>query len=277
MANCEYCGKPAGLFRSMHKECAVQRDQARADIDTAFRNLLVVERPPSPAIFRAIIEKLADDARLDDVAFQKTVLAGLGIALDVVLTEFDLPHNVIRRLQTIIEAFNLSASAVDRPGIRDRLVKALVIADLSEGKVSKRLSMTSSLPIALKPNETVQWLFDSVTLNERETGTSYRASHGFFVRLLEGVSYRVDSYKGQRVERTGNVRIGTGSLIVTTIAIYFLNGRNSKRTPLPALVSVDAHANGITVSPSRGRQQIYVMPDPMFAANLIRRVAAFTC
>lgn len=82
MANCEYCGKPAGLFRSIHKECAERRDRARADIDTAFKNVMTVDRPPAPATFRAIIERLGDDARLDNAALRAAVLSGLGIAVE---------------------------------------------------------------------------------------------------------------------------------------------------------------------------------------------------
>jgi hypothetical protein len=275
MADCEYCGKPAGMFRSIHKECAKRRDQARSDIDTAFRNLMIVDRPPAPASFRAIVEKLGDDARLDNGALRAKIISGLGIAVDTALGNIDLSHGEMERLQGIVEAFDLGDRAFDEAGKREQLVKALVLKDLLEGRASTRLRVMDPLPIALKHGETLQWLFQGVALNEPKALTSYiGGSHGVSVRLAKGLSYRVGAYKGQRVEHTKIVRVGTGNLCVTTRAVYFLSGANSKKTPLSGLVSVNAYDDGIIVTPSRGKPQIFLMSDPMFAANLILKVAA---
>jgi hypothetical protein len=275
MGKCEYCGEPAGLFRSIHKECAARRDQARKDIDLAFKNVMLVPRPPAPATFRAIIEKLGNDGQLTSEQLRARVLSGLAIALDTALTDFDLSQNELGRFDTVLNAFGLEASALDEAGIRDKLVQALVLKDLSDGRSSTRIQLSTPLPIALKRDETIQWLFNGVTRREPRTSYHYEGgSHGVSIRLMKGVSYRVGSHRGQRVATTELVTVGSGALAVTNNALYFMGGASSMKTPLSSVVSVDGFDDGVIITPSRGKQQVFLMPDSLFAANLILKSAA---
>jgi hypothetical protein len=275
MADCEYCGKPAGLLRSIHKECAERRDKALSDIDLSFRNMMLVERAPKPEMFRAIVEKLATDARLDQSALRARILFGLRNSLDVVLSDLELSSAEMQRFQAIMNAFDLDTDALDQAGIRERLVKALVLKDLSEGKRSTRVSLGTSLPVVLKQGETIQWIFNNVELRQQRTRISYEGgSRGVSVRIMKGVSYRVGSYKGHRVENVEMTAIGHGDLAVSTNAIYFLCPPKSKRTTLGTIISVDTYDDGIVVTPSRGNPQIYMLSDPFFAANLILKLGA---
>lgn len=274
MSDCEICGKPAGLFRSVHKECVEKRDRALADIDLAFVNVMRVENPPSPPIFRAIIEKLGGDAHLNPAGIRARVMSGLGVALNAALEDFDLSQNELERLNHIVDAFGLDLHAFDEAGIKDRLVKALVLKDLSEGRPSTRVTGTN-LSVVLKRDEALQWYFNGVTLHETRTKTSYvGGSQGISVRLIKGVSCRVGAYKGQRVQTSELVAIGEGDLAVTTTAVYFAGSVASKKVPLSSIVSVNAYSDGIMVAPSRGKPQVYLLDDPMFAANLILKAAA---
>jgi hypothetical protein len=256
MGDCEYCGGPAGLFRSIHKECAAKRDQARKDIDLAFQNVMLVERPPAPATFRAIVEKLSNDGRLAPNQLRARVLSGLAIALDTALTDLNLSQDEVGRFNTIVDAFGLDEPAFDEAGIRHKLVQALVLKDLSEGKPSTRVQLSTALPIALKRDESIQWLFDGVTRREPRTSYHYESgSHGVSIRLMKGVSYRVGSHRGQRVSTTEIVTVGSGALAVTNSALYFMGGPSSKKMPLSGVVSVDGFDDGVVVTPSRGKQQ----------------------
>lgn len=275
MGNCEYCGEPAGLFRSIHKECAAKRDQASRDIEIAFKNVMLVERPPAPATFRAIIEKLGSDAQYAPDELRTKVLSGLAIALDAALTDLELSQNEVGRFNAIVDAFDLDETAFDEAGIRQKLVQALVLKDLSEGRPSTRVQVSTQLPIALKRGETIQWLFNDVTRREPRTSYHYEGgSHGISIRLVKGLSYRVGSHRGQRVSTTEVVTVGSGALAVTNSALYFIGGVNSKKMPLSGVVSVDAFDDGVIVTPSRGKQQIYQMSDAMVAANIILKSAA---
>lgn len=276
MADCEYCGKPAGLLKSIHKECAAQRDQALTDINLAFSNMMLVgDKAPSPPMFRAIVEKLGERAHLAPADLRKRVLSGLDLALDTALLDYELSSAEVTRFQQLLDAFDLDASALDEAGIRGKLVKALVLKDLSEGQLSTRLTVNGGLPIAMKRDEQVQWLFKNVGLREQKTKVGYvGGSHGVSIRVMKGVSYRVGAYKGHRVENTSMEHVGDGELVVTNYAIYFLSPPNTKKIALSAIVSVDTYDDGIVITPTRGKPQIYMIDDPYFAANLILKVGA---
>lgn len=262
-------------MRSVHKECVARRDQALTDIDLAFRNMMIVERTPTPAMFRAIVEKLAADARLDQAGLQRRILSGLRVSLDTALSDFELSSSEMNRFQSMMDAFDLEAAALDAAGIKERLVKALVLKDLAEGRVSTRVTLASSLPVVLKRGESIQWVFNNVSLREQRTRISYEGgSHGVSLRIMKGVSYRVGAHKGNRVENVEMVTVGDGDLAISTSAVYFLCPPKSKRTTLTSIVSVDTYDDGIIVTPSRGKPQIYLLNDPFFAANLILKIGA---
>lgn len=145
----------------------------------------------------------------------------------------------------ILNAFGLDSSALDEADIRDKLVQALELKDLSEGRPSTRMQLTTPLPIALKRGETVQWLFNGVTRREPRTSYHYEGgSHGVSIRLMKGASYRVGSHRGQRVATTELVTVGSGALAVTNSAVYFMGGASGVKTPLSSVVSVDGFLTG---------------------------------
>lgn len=275
MADCQICGQPAGLMRSVHKECAARRDKALADIALAFSNMMLVERAPAPATFRAIIQKLGEEARLSPADLESRILSGLSVSLETALADFNLSQAEVDRFESILDAFDLDASALDKAGIKERLVKALVLKDLAEGHTSTRITVNNILPVVLRRGETVQWIFNQVSLREQRTRVSYEGgSRGVSLRVMKGVSYRVGAYKGHRVENVEMATVGQGDLAVSTNAIYFLCPPKTKKTTLAAIVSVDTYDDGILVTPSRGKPQIYMLDDPFFAANLILKVGA---
>lgn len=275
MGHCRICGQPAGFMRSVHKECAARRDRALADINLEFSDMMRVDIAPTPAAFRATIQKLGDEARLSSAELRSTILSGLSVSLEAALADFNLSQVEIDRFEGILDAFNLDATALDEAGIRDRLVKALVLKDLSEGRTSNRITVNGSLPIVLKRGEAIQWLFNNVALQEPRTRVSYEGgSRGVSVRVMKGVSYRVGSYKGRRVDTTEVVTVGHGEFAVSNSAVYFLCPPKTRKTTLSSIVSVDAYDDGIVISPSRGKQQIYLLDDPFFASNLILKAGA---
>jgi hypothetical protein len=174
-----------------------------------------------------------------------------------------------------MSALGLDKSALDQAGITTQLVKALILKDLNEGVVSPRTTVGTQLPVVLKKDETVLWIFNQVTRCESKTKVTYEGgSHGVSFRIMKGVSYRVGGSKGRRVENTALVQVGTGDLVVTSNSVYFIAGSGTKRMTLATIVSVHNYDDGIAVTPSRGKDQIFLLDDPIFAANLILKAGA---
>lgn len=275
MADCAICGKPAGMFRSVHQDCVHARDQAKRDIALAFSKMMLVESPPDPKIFKAIIEKLGEAGHLDRQTLRSEVLSGLKISLDTALADVSFSQTELQRFESILSAFDFGTIEIDEAGIRPTLVKSLVLKDLTEGRLSTRLTINGGISIVLKKDEVIQWLFNGVSLSSSRTRVGYKGgSQGFSFRLMQGVSYNVGAHKGERVERSEMLSLGTGDLAITNKAIYFISPGQTKKTTLTSIVAVDAYDDGIVVTPTRGKPQIYLMEEPLFASNLILKVAA---
>lgn len=274
MGACGYCGEPAGLFRSIHPECEAKQSQAKRDLSLAFTNMMLVPRPPSAPTFKAIIERLGADARLDASSLRSEILTGLGTSLDAALEDHDLSQEEIDRFEGVLSAFDLGPSAIEEAGIKTRLVKALILKDLSEGELPDRVRV-SQVSIALKRGERILWIFNGVRRQEPRTSSYYEGgSHGFSFRVMKGVSYRVGSSRGRRVQTTEIANAGAGDLIISSDAIYFASPTNTKKIGLGSIVSVENYEDGIVVTPSRGKYQIFMLEDATFAANLILKAGA---
>ncbi len=263
------------MFRSVHQDCVDAHDQAKRDVALAFSNMMLVENPPDPKIFKAIVEKLGGDGQLDRQTLRSEILLGLKTSLDTALTDANLSQAELQRFENILSAFDFGANEIDEAGIRPTLVKALILKDLSEGRLSTRLTINGSISIVLKKDEVIQWLFKGVDLSSPRTRASYEGvSHGFSFRLMKGVSYNVSAHKGERVETAVVLSLGKGDLAITNRAIYFIAPGQTKKTALTSIVAVDTYDDGIVVTPNRGKPQIYLMDEPLFASNLILKVAA---
>lgn len=274
MGTCSYCGESAGLLRSIHKECEAKRNQALDDLSLAFSKMMIVERPPTAEIFRAIVDRLGAEARLDKPSLRSKILGGLSVALDAALNDHDLTQDEVDRFQKITDAFDLQAIDLDQAGVTTRLVKALVLKDLTEGTIPARVKV-SQINIALKRGESVLWIFNGVRRQEPRTSTHYEGgSHGVSFRIMKGVSYRVGASKGRRVQNTEIVDAGGGDLVITSEALYFTASGNTKKIGLGSVVTVENYDDGIIVTPSRGKMQIFLLDEPVFAANLILKAGA---
>lgn len=235
---------------------------------------MLVERPPTAEIFRAIVDRLGTEARLDKPSLRSKVLDGLSVALDAALNDHDLTQDEVDRFQKITDAFDLQAIDLDQAGVTTRLVKALVLKDLTEGTVPSRVKV-NQINIALKRGESVLWIFNGVRRQEPRTSTHYEGgSHGVSFRIMKGVSYRVGASKGRRVQNTEIVDAGRGDLVITSEALYFTASGNTKKIGLGSIVTVENYDDGIIVTPSRGKMQIFLLDEPVFAANLLLKAGA---
>lgn len=62
---------------------------------------------------------------------------------------------------------------------------------------------------------------------------------------------------------------GRGDLVITSEALYFTASGNTKKIGLGSVVTVENYDDGIIVTPSRGKMQIFLLDEPVFAANLL--------
>ena len=122
-------------------------------------------------------------------------------------------------LETLYLHFGLGEEdkgRLNRNGVQERFVQALVLYDLSRGVVSQRQHFDGDeLPFRFKGSETLLWLFQGVRYRTTETGGAWR----LLGRPATGVGDRLGV--GVRSARRRRRLSDTGILGVTTGHIYF--------------------------------------------------------
>lgn len=141
-----------------------------------------------------------------------------------------------------------------------RLVKALVLRDLSEGNRVERVTF-NNLPIMLAKNEFLIWAFTSVNGFEEKTKRTYvGGSRGVSVRVSKGVYYRIGNSKGEAIEQQYQSPLGIGTLFITNKNITFV-GTKSIKIPINKILSFNEYSDGI------GLVKEAVNPHPYTFAN----------
>ena len=133
---------------------------------------------------------------------QHEVENGLAKAVGIAMDDRILADQELQRINNIMTAFQLNTSSLP-PRSLDDFIKALTLKDLSEGVVRSRLTVSGSLPINLKRDECLMWVFANVKRMEPQTIRKYKGrSQGVSLRIMKGVSYRIGASRGEPIDET---------------------------------------------------------------------------
>ncbi len=274
MANCKYCGKPAGLFKKFHVECSRVRTQAEVDICHAVSDAL--SDSESLADLKERIFKIGESAGMNASLIRSTVIAAWSEAVDTFLDDDILDESEERRLVELKNTLDLTQSELDVDGAYTRVVKAGVLREVLGGQPTSRVSVEGNLPINLQRGESIIWAFSGTELFEERRQRHYvGGSQGVSVRIMKGVYYRVGAFKAQPIECTARVTIDRGIFVVTNRHVYFHGSSKSFRIPYSKMVSIQPFSDGIgiTKDSSNAKMQVFVTSDGWFTYNLVANMA----
>jgi hypothetical protein len=281
LANCRYCGKPAGLLRSSHAECD-ERQQKRERVAQGGRQRIVTEVLRAIKGTRSLDELETAIAEIErtsfiDAAERNTHLVrGWESAVEQFLEDRILDAAEEHRLAEFRERFTLSQSELDRSGSLTRVAQAGVLRDVLNGVLPKRMAFEEPLPINLQKDEQVVWAFSGSRYLEDKTHRQYvGGSQGISIRVMKGVYYRTSAFKGHAVEYTERVHVDTGLVAVTNKNLYFVGPKKSVRLSYAKIVSFEPFDNGIGVmrDAATAKAQIFVTGDGWFTYNLVTNLA----
>lgn len=281
LANCKYCGKPAGFFRSTHAECE-EIEQKRQRLIQGGRQRIVVEvmraikgEEDFDGLEKTIIE--IEQSSFVPSTERKALLArAWENAVENFLEDGVLDVTEEKRLVEFKERFALSQRELDKNGALTKTAKAAVLRDVLSGVIPQRMSIDGSLPINLQKGERIVWAFPDSKYLEDKTRRKYVGnSQGVSIRVLKGVYYRVGAFKGQAVEQTERIHVDSGWVVATDKNIYFAGPRRSIRLPYAKIVSFEPFSDGIGVmrDSATAKPQVFVTGDGWFAYNLITNLS----
>jgi hypothetical protein len=285
MGNCTYCGKPAGLFKSVHPECetadkvakeqaATARDRAIAGIAKLIGTALKVSADPE--WFSDNAKGLAAQGRLTQVEFSGAVTRGLHSLLDRALEDHFLSQQELSRISDICDVFAVTEEQRTETGLQERLVKTVILQDLNEGKAKSRVHVSGPLSLVMRKDETLLWVFRDVAYHEIRTRTEYVGkSAGVSVRVAKGVYVRLGANKGERIESPELKHVDSGLLAITDKNLFFKGSVKGAKIPHRTIMSIKTYSDGIEIMKegANPKPQIYLVDDPWFAANLLTKLS----
>ena len=174
-------------------------------------------------------------------------------------------------LNRLIDSTGISLEEISKSKAYEHYIQSLVLRDIQEGKTSNRVAITS-LPILLAKKEYPIWAYTNVKGYERKTGKEYvGGSRGVGVRLCKGVYYRTGASKGHSVDYQYTQPLGSGTLIITNKALYFVNQVSTVKVLIPKIVSIEPFSDGIGIvkDGARPRPIYFEGFDSWFMMNLL--------
>ena len=153
-----------------------------------------------------------------------------------------------------------------QPAEAERLNAAFLRQRCFEALADGRLPTIPDPGIILQRNEVARFTFYPVEFyQERVVSRHYEGStSGVSLRIARGVTYRVGASRGQLVSRTGNVHLGTGTVVLTSKRLVF-SGPSAFSIPLAKILHATAYSDGISVvkdsTAQNNRPFILLYPD----------------
>lgn len=272
MGTCIYCGKPAGLLRNKHKECAEKRDNGWAMMIKNVEDSIL--RAQSEDALKELLTSLNQIAKCSFIPFdqmREALIVGWGNTVNHFLEDGILDPQEELNLIMFAKYFGLTERDLDKNGAYSKFIKGKVLRELLNGKLPSP-NIVDTLPFNFQKSETLVWVFNNVAYYEDKIRRQYvGGSHGVSVRIAKGVYYRVGSFKGTPVETIERVHVDTGILAVTTKHIYFHGQKKTFRVRLDKVVSFMPYSDGIGIQRDAmtAMPQFFITGDGWFIYNLV--------
>lgn len=273
MANCKYCGQPAGLLRYKHKDCDKRfKDGCSQIFKEAFA---AIQHSGDFETIKSRIGAISSQNHIGLPEQQKLLISAWEQAVESFLDDGVLDESEETKLVQYKNYFLLNDNDLDKNGALTKTAKAGALRDLLEGKIPKRVSVDGGVALNLQKSEQIIWAFPGTEYLEDKTRRQYVGrSSGVSVRIMKGVYYRTSAFKGHPVEYTERVSQGKGMMVVTNKHIYFHGPIKSFRIPFQKIVSFEPYSNGIgiTKDAANAKTQTFINGDGWFIYNLVSNI-----
>lgn len=271
MGTCPYCHRSAGLFRSAHPECKQQHEQACQSLSlllsTCFRDKLSFRDQDDK------IKQICREGYIDHQTLGSICARALDDAISHFLNDGLISPEENDAVAAFIEYTGFPQSVLNINHCMERLVQSQILQDVYEGRKPKcRITTDARLPFLLARDETMLWLYGSVSCYQLETEVSHRGTEsGFSIRLAKGLYYRFGGFESKPVETERLQPLGHGMVCLSDKAFYFSSSTKNLKLPYAQLITANAESRGVSLqAEGDGKPLLYFEGfDPWFCYNLI--------
>ena len=271
MGKCKYCGQAAGFLRSKHKDCEQKHSAGKNKISKLLENAFASET--DFASIKSDIEKIAKENFIKRPQLE-TLFADI---FDHTIANF-LEDGIFSeaeeaKIEQYIKQFSLSQALLDKNQSFQKMVRASVLRDLTEGNIpDPKIQINGHLPFNFQKTEKLIWFFQDVQFYEQRTRTQYRGGYsGVSIKVAKGVYYRTGGFTGNPVKIEEMNYIATGLMALTNKHVYFASPVKNLRLPLNKIITMDPYEDGIGLQKDgvRAKPQVFKNLDGWFIYNAI--------
>jgi hypothetical protein len=269
MAICTLCGRPAGWFSNKHPECNGKFLAGITELKALANKALVDDTELTT--LPAVVTQIGARSYVSGSASKSVLVQAWSDAVDSYADASGVDSTAEKRLLDFLNAFSLNQHDFDGTRAYEKLVKSLILRDISAGVLPNRARMEGPVSINLQKGEQIVWLYKQCELLEDKTVREFVGrSSGISVRIAKGVYYRTGAFRGHPIERTERRNSDTGTAAFTNKNIYFVGSRKSFRTPYKKIVSFMPFTDGIGImkDTANAKVQVLVTGDGWFTYNL---------
>ena len=262
MGKCKYCGQEAGLFHSKHPECEQQHINGIARIKGILANCF--QHKEDFYLYQNEIKRLSNDSHINQECMQNIYQESFDSAIDRCLDDGVIDDEEERSVARFMQFTGLPQNILNSNKSLEKMVQSKVLQELFNGKIpSPRITIEGDFPFLLNKNEHLIWLFRNVTLMmQKVRRETVGRTRGLSIRICKGIYYRTGGFKGRPVETTYMERVGTGSVCLTDMNLYFHCPEKTLKIPFSKILSLVPFSNGMTIQKDGANDK------PMFFENL---------
>ncbi|MEO8233505.1 MAG: hypothetical protein ABI638_14580 [Ignavibacteriota bacterium] len=222
------------------------------------------------------INLVCGQLRLDSSFKNTTLIKSLEKAIYKSLDDGVITEVEEESIKEFIDHFQLSVDKLSNSKAYSKLVKSLILRDIFNGNLPKRIQITNQVPFNLQKNETLIWLINGVDYYTDKVRREYVGrTQGVSLRIVKGVYYRLGEFKGHPVDTVEKIYLGRGILGFTNKQLYFFNSQTSFRIRYDKIISVSPSSNGFTIIKDgvTAKPQAFIDGDGWFSYNLITNLS----
>lgn len=213
-----------------------------------------------------------------DSRSRKFVIKAWRFCIDKSLEDGVISKEEEKSLDDLIAAFEITQD--DDETYMTKIVKSLVLRDVLNGEVNKRVEIMNDLPVILQRGEISLWLFSSVEYYEDRKRRQYSGgSSGISFRVAKGVYVRTGAFKGIAVDTTETVYVGTGMLLVTNKNLFWISPNKVVKIQVKKMIAITPTDDGVIVQKDgvTAKPQYFKTRDAWFTYNLISNLHLLPC
>jgi hypothetical protein len=276
MGLCKYCGEKAGLFRSKHKACEVQKIAGQTSIIQEVEQFIL--HKDEFENLKSKVQQIASENFIPIEELNALYGKGFDQAVNQILEDGVITEEEESKIGNFKAQFEDFDTKIDTNDSILKVIKSLILRDLLNGNLPKsRINYVGTVPFLIQKGEEFLWVFTNVAYHERVNKTVFVGrSQGVSVRIAKGIYYRTSSFKGNPVVTNELRYISTGILAFTNKHVWFSSDKKSFKIPYTKLVTIEPFDDGCGLLKDgvSAKPQIFSNIDGWFTYNLVSNMVS---